>query len=1357
VTDALIIPFEGTDSSTTVYTSGTLSCSATLSGGASISTVHKKYGASSLYLDGSSGLLTISSPGIASGDDFTVEMWVQPSSVSDNRPIWVVSGVRSGLIAVSGSLYWLAAGGDITSTGTVVTDTWQHVTVSRSSSTLRMFLDGVLVGSGTDSSAFSSSLVCGVDLSNQKYSGYIDDLRITKGSALYTADFTPPGDLLLGAGVFSYATGFFPGRAEAYSRIYAGFKYGEATTWSFSCEDVAGAAWATEDKGSPYFDPEGALYLTYGVENSDITAKYGDTSIFFPSSGRVTFPVGAGDIPAYRNFSFEFWINFATVSNDTTIVYSDALSLYVRDSKIYTPIGTSGTVALGVWMHVAVCRKANVLRCFLDGQKFAESVYTNAITISGFGSSYVRGSFYLDSIGFSDSHAYYGSESFVPIDAPFYILPTSNGVRMQLEYGVITGEAYGTTITPAEADTQWQKTVLLLRGTGIIGSKNIVDSKGRKLLNQSDAIYSDAKSRNGSTSVYFNGSSAKLVVYPARNLDLIDGDFTIELWMYPTRIQGSSILDKWGEVRKSYALWMVYTGVIEFVFYDLVTDSVTHVYGPAPIEVNTWSFVSVCRYGDDYRVSINGVGGVVVTAHKTPNRDSDRLYGNGSYRSWDTDLVIGANAEDGALPGGYYQGYIEDLRITNGFARYANVDVYAVPTTAFLDSGGAGADGDPYWADVIVLCHFDEPDGTVYNIRDAKGHTLVAGPGCYTVSTGIYGSALYKGGLGTAYGSEFDLSTGDFTFETWAAGKVGGVVFGNNKKRESKGWQITYQALENPQSSRNDGFLQWEQWDAFGMRDIAISPLYPFYGERLRWHHIAVVRKGNDIIVYVDGVGASTTITRRPVYSEEDVYLGGYPAGAYPESYGFQLCDELRITRAARYTSDFKVPTGRFSETVFSYGSAVMSVYHTLVPAQVKTASTVPGAVITATYSAIKPLIIGKPSAEGPTIEHSISAVAASAGGGEGFPEDMVFCETLNTLHAHQHAQIFYMNDVVIAQPVRGISTRFGVTDVASAALASVSLEDALQLGDSRPVTSTIAKTITSALALADSDPVGVYGVVISTAINVADSAEQAVHQTIDESVAISSGVNTRQTSAATDALAVSGVSGYAGHASTADSICFAGVLTNRSNLRTNVAEAVTFHSALSLDVVLSATVSDDVALADVPTQTLLFQAIIQDHVQFKAFFASPAYTTWAMNTRNAAVTQYANFNFNSFAKMGERYLGANDQGLYWLDGDNDAGRAVNSRITTGVIQPNGNKLAGVQYAYLGMRGDGQFVITVTDEAGGAYNYTLTGSSMETARVAFGRGFKTRYFTFSLESQGQDFDLDSVEFITTEMARKIQR
>jgi hypothetical protein len=78
--------------------------------------------------------------------------------------------------------------------------TWYHVAVTRSGNTFKLFRNGVQNGSTVTNSnscpatASTGALYVGSDVGGGfgNWNGYIDDLRITKGYARYTTNFTPP-------------------------------------------------------------------------------------------------------------------------------------------------------------------------------------------------------------------------------------------------------------------------------------------------------------------------------------------------------------------------------------------------------------------------------------------------------------------------------------------------------------------------------------------------------------------------------------------------------------------------------------------------------------------------------------------------------------------------------------------------------------------------------------------------------------------------------------------------------------------------------------------------------------------------------------------------------------------------------------------------------------------------------------------------------------------------------------------------------------------------------------------------------------------------------------------------------------
>ena len=88
-----------------------------------------------------------------------------------------------------------------TSFGTAERDTWHHIAVSRSGNTTKAFLNGVEGLSSTSSTSIydsSSKFSIGSysDSTSYKFWGYVSNLRVVKGSALYTAAFTPPTEKL---------------------------------------------------------------------------------------------------------------------------------------------------------------------------------------------------------------------------------------------------------------------------------------------------------------------------------------------------------------------------------------------------------------------------------------------------------------------------------------------------------------------------------------------------------------------------------------------------------------------------------------------------------------------------------------------------------------------------------------------------------------------------------------------------------------------------------------------------------------------------------------------------------------------------------------------------------------------------------------------------------------------------------------------------------------------------------------------------------------------------------------------------------------------------------------------------------
>jgi hypothetical protein len=144
----------------------------------------------------------LDSPSILSAQfgtgDFTIEGWLYINSLAAAQVLFefrAVNGASYGQIYIttSGVLrFYLPT--DIGTSNTLSAGAWTHFAITRASGTLRMFIGGVQGYSNSHTSAMDATrLRIGADVSGGNgYNGYIDDLRITKGFARYTANFTPP-------------------------------------------------------------------------------------------------------------------------------------------------------------------------------------------------------------------------------------------------------------------------------------------------------------------------------------------------------------------------------------------------------------------------------------------------------------------------------------------------------------------------------------------------------------------------------------------------------------------------------------------------------------------------------------------------------------------------------------------------------------------------------------------------------------------------------------------------------------------------------------------------------------------------------------------------------------------------------------------------------------------------------------------------------------------------------------------------------------------------------------------------------------------------------------------------------------
>jgi hypothetical protein len=313
------------------------------------------------YFDGNGDYLTLpSNTAFSFGTgDFTVEAWVYLTATGSFGVIFVSSTTGTGnslhiqvnntnrIRVTNESAEFLLA------TNAITLNTWTHIAVVRTGTSLRIYQDGTLNGSTTNSTSFTENApMIGYEPvgGNYYFTGYISNLRVVKGTAVYTADFTPPTAPLTAITNTSLLTNF----------------------------TNAGITDATS---------KNVLETVGNAQVSTVQSKFGGSSILFDGAGdylyvpsSINYGYGTG------NFTIEFWLYLNSTGLQTIvshlssnpqvkphIYYSGGVRLYVNGADVIT----GGTVTISTWTHIALSRSATSTKLFINGTQ-SGSTYTDS-------------------------------------------------------------------------------------------------------------------------------------------------------------------------------------------------------------------------------------------------------------------------------------------------------------------------------------------------------------------------------------------------------------------------------------------------------------------------------------------------------------------------------------------------------------------------------------------------------------------------------------------------------------------------------------------------------------------------------------------------------------------------------------------------------------------------------------------------------------------------------------------------------------------------------------------------------------------------------------------------------------------
>lgn len=387
---ALLLHMDGVNNATTFTDSSLNVKTVTAFGNAKISTTQSKFGGASAFFDGTDDYLSIpysADLNISSGD-FTIEAWLYATSLTVNSGLFFIGDPSSNDNRIQvdykfdGSVAFFIQGeGGVndpncfTATGVIAVNNWYHIAAVQSGSNMLLFVNGVLLAFATRTVSVnltSENTYVGLARNGgiQRFcTGYIDDVRVTKGVARYTSNFTPP------------KTAFYSDPLWSSRSLLLEFN-------GVNGETTGNAV--TPNVATTFFG---------GAKKSSLQTRAGrKTSLNLPNAGSYTsVPSSVGYDFGSGDFTIELWFYAeSSILSRGLICRRAALSnyapfcLYLTGNNIGWSLSTSGSawlldepniaaITINQWVHAAMVRSGNVLKLYVNGALIKTSTISGSL------------------------------------------------------------------------------------------------------------------------------------------------------------------------------------------------------------------------------------------------------------------------------------------------------------------------------------------------------------------------------------------------------------------------------------------------------------------------------------------------------------------------------------------------------------------------------------------------------------------------------------------------------------------------------------------------------------------------------------------------------------------------------------------------------------------------------------------------------------------------------------------------------------------------------------------------------------------------------------------------------------------
>ena len=708
---------------------------------------------SAIYFDGTGDYLDVAhSTDFDFGTgDFTVEFWVYFTAFATGQDLIgtanntsYLGSSKSGWVAA----YYYALGGDSEFRFSFQDNSswpfenkfdfdaslnrWYHVAYTREGTSLKCFVDGVQAQDAitTSTDIVSTEDYCriggGYGSTSNLHNGYIADLRLLKGTALYTGSFDKPTTrfdlqdnelkLTKTAGKSFYETDKV--KSDANTVLHISPRVGDSEV----IKDISMHNRSNTVTGTPFI-------------SSSMTVS-GAAGMYFDGNGDWIEIPQSDDFAFTGDFTIEFWAwksadgvdgydvplgtTSAAAGGDTGwfVEWSNSRGLWFYDCPNSTGILSFSTNPLdSLWHHIAIVRNSGVVKGYIDGVEKDSATHTSTMAAgdplrvgaSGDGSGYGPAgdgdcpfNGYLADIRVIKGTALYTSaftppsrQETVEVDKPpaMALHNFHPGGAVTFHHGTEEPSTPSANNYVLYQDTpDDQNTVLLMHMDGensgtVFRDVSRTGTTGSHFITPAGtAQTSTAQSKFGGSSLLLDGNSDYLDAGTSADWDFgTSGDFTIEMWVYFNNFTNHNMLaNQWSNDSGHSGDWQMFfrnteSGKMEFFYKNSGGSWASSAKTATAIAATTWTHIAVVRHSGTIKFYING------TVDSTTITDSAQI-GDASKV-----VRLGRTLQ----PDHYLDGYVDEFRISKGIARYSGS--FTPPTQPF----GGGL-------------RMKDPDGKIY-------------------------------------------------------------------------------------------------------------------------------------------------------------------------------------------------------------------------------------------------------------------------------------------------------------------------------------------------------------------------------------------------------------------------------------------------------------------------------------------------------------------------------------------------------------------------------------------------------------------------------------------------------------------